>query len=52
MKKDEFPLRGTRALVTGASRRLGRAIVERLADAGADVAVHYRRIFLSRATRD
>jgi len=29
--------------VTGASRRLGRAIAERLAEAGADVAVHYRR---------
>ena len=35
-------LEGTIALVTGASRRLGRAIAERLADAGADVVVHYR----------
>jgi NAD(P)-dependent dehydrogenase (short-subunit alcohol dehydrogenase family) len=31
-----------RALVTGSSRRLGRAIALRLGAAGADVAVHYR----------
>jgi pteridine reductase len=36
------PLAGRLALVTGASRRLGRAIAEGLADAGADVALHCR----------
>jgi pteridine reductase len=35
--------RGTRALVTGAARKLGRAIALALAGAGADVAVHYRK---------
>lgn len=35
-------LAGEKALVTGASRRLGRRIAERLADAGAEVALHYR----------
>jgi NAD(P)-dependent dehydrogenase (short-subunit alcohol dehydrogenase family) len=34
-------LRGRTALVTGAARRLGRAIAEGLARAGADVLVHY-----------
>lgn len=34
------PLQGHAALVTGASRRLGRAIAERLAAAGANVALH------------
>lgn len=35
-------LDGTRALVTGSARRVGRRIALRLARGGADVAVHYR----------
>ena len=38
----EFSLAGKAALVTGAAVRVGRAIALALADAGADVAVHYR----------
>lgn len=36
-------LQGTVALVTGGAKRVGRAIVLALADAGCDVAIHYRR---------
>ncbi|MHB1531085.1 glucose 1-dehydrogenase [Acidithiobacillus sp.] len=36
-------LQGRRALVTGASGGLGQAIAKTLADAGAQVAVHYRK---------
>lgn len=36
-------LSGRRALVTGASRGLGRVIAARLAEAGSDVAIHFQR---------
>ena len=36
-------LQGRAALVTGAARRLGRAIAEELAREGADILVHYGR---------
>ena len=41
---DSFRLDGRRALVTGASRGIGRAIAEAFADAGADVALAARTV--------
>jgi pteridine reductase len=37
-----LPLQGQVALVTGAAKRLGRAVALRLAEEGADLVIHYR----------
>jgi 3-oxoacyl-[acyl-carrier protein] reductase/pteridine reductase len=40
--RDDRPLQGKRALVTGGARRIGRGLAMALARAGADVAITYR----------